>query len=157
MLNHRQTKNQFESLTTLQAIQNQAYQMLVQGLAKTDFSMREWGILVYLEQHGQATTSELSDAFTVTRTLISRNTWRLIQDNLIQSQVNPNDRRVVWLSLTVNGQERVQEGVRQVQANLKTFNQSHDLEKLAKYVEALSQQLARINQSFFKISQDVLM
>jgi len=145
MLNQQQIKNQFESLTTLQAIQNQAYQMLVQGLAKTEFSMREWGILVYLEQHGQATASELSDAFTVTRTLISRNTWRLIQDNLIQSQVNPNDRRIVWLSLTVNGQERVQEGVRQVQANLKAFNQSHNLEKLAKYVEALSQQLARIN------------
>ena len=145
MLNHRQTKNQFESLTTLQAIQNQAYQMLVQGLAKTEFSMREWGILVYLEQHGQATASELSDAFTVTRTLISRNTWRLIQDNLIQSQVNPNDRRIVWLSLTVNGQERVQEGVRQVQENLKTFNQSHDLEKLTKQVETLSQQLAKIN------------
>ena len=145
MLNHQQTKNQFEILTTLQAIQKQAYQMLVQGLAKTDFSMREWGILVYLEQHGQATASELSDAFTVTRTLISRNTWRLIQDNLIQSQVNPNDRRVVWLSLTVNGQERVQEGVRQVQENLKTFNQSHDLEKLTKQVETLSQQLAKIN------------
>ena len=145
MVNHQQIKNQFESLTTLQAIQNQAYQMLVQGLAKTDFSMREWGILVYLEQHGQATASELSDAFTVTRTLISRNTWRLIQDNLIQSQVNPNDRRVVWLSLTVNGQERVQEGVRQVQENLKTFNQSHDLEKLTKQVETLSQQLAKIN------------
>ncbi|KZU84151.1 MULTISPECIES: MarR family winged helix-turn-helix transcriptional regulator [Lactiplantibacillus] len=145
MLNQQQIKNQFESLTTLQAIQNQAYQMLVQGLAKTDFSMREWGILVYLEQHGQATASELSDAFTVTRTLISRNTWRLIQDNLIQSQVNPNDRRVVWLSLTVNGQERVQEGVRQVQENLKTFNQSHDLEKLTKQVETLSQQLAKIN------------
>lgn len=145
MLNQQQIKNQFESLTTLQAIQNQAYQMLVQGLAKTDFSMREWGILVYLEQHGQATASELADAFTVTRTLISRNTWRLIQDNLIQSQVNPNDRRIVWLSLTVNGQERAQEGVRQVQANLKAFNQSHNLEKLAKYVEALSQQLAKIN------------
>lgn len=145
MVNHQQTKNQFESLTTLEAIQKQAYQMLVQGLAKTDFSMREWGILVYLEQHGQATASELSDAFTVTRTLISRNTWRLIQDNLIQSQVNPNDRRVVWLSLTVNGQERVQEGVRQVQENLKTFNQSHDLEKLTKQVETLSQQLAKIN------------
>ena len=145
MLNQQQIKNQFESLTTLQAIQNQAYQMLVQGLAKTDFSMREWGILVYLEQHGQATASELADAFMVTRTLISRNTWRLIQDNLIQSQVNPNDRRIVWLSLTVNGQERVQEGVRQVQANLKAFNQSHNLEKLAKYVEALSQQLAKIN------------
>ncbi|MCM8610214.1 MULTISPECIES: MarR family winged helix-turn-helix transcriptional regulator [Lactiplantibacillus] len=145
MLNQQQIKNQFESLATLQAIQNQAYQMLVQGLAKTDFSMREWGILVYLEQHGQATASELADAFTVTRTLISRNTWRLIQDNLIQSQVNPNDRRIVWLSLTVNGQERVQEGVRQVQANLKAFNQSHDLEKLTKQVETLSQQLARIN------------
>ena len=145
MLNHRQTKIQFESLANLQAIQKQAYQMLMRGLATTGFSMREWGILVYLEQHGQATASELADAFTVTRTLISRNTWRLIQDNLIQSQVNPNDRRIVWLSLTVNGQERVQEGVQQVQANLKTFNQSHDLEKLTKQVETLSQQLAKIN------------
>lgn len=130
MLNHRQTKNQFESLTTLQAIQNQAYQMLVQGLAKTDFSMREWGILVYLEQHGQATASELSDAFTVTRTLISRNTWRLIQDNLIQSQVNQTDRRIMRLTLTINGQKTVQKSVRQVQANLKESNQSYNLNKL---------------------------
>ena len=145
MVNHQQIKNQFESLTTLQAIQNQAYQMLVQGLATTGFSMREWGILVYLEQHGQATASELSDAFTVTRTLISRNTWRLIQDNLIQSQVNQTDRRIVRLTLTINGQETVQKSVRQVQANLKAFNQSHNLEKLAKYVESLSQQLAKIN------------
>lgn len=141
MLNHRQTKNQFESLTTLQAIQNQAYQMLVQGLAKTDFSMREWGILVYLEQHGQATASELSDAFTVTRTLISRNTWRLIQDNLIQSQVNQTDRRIMRLTLTINGQKTVQKSVRQVQANLKESNQSYNLNKLTKQVETLSQQL----------------
>ena len=146
MLNHRQTKNQFESLTTLQAIQNQAYQMLVQGLAKTDFSMREWGILVYLEQHGQATASELSDAFTVTRTLISRNTWRLIQDNLIQSQVNQTDRRIMRLTLTINGQKTVQKSVRQVQANLKESNQSYNLNKLTKQVETLSQQLAKIGQ-----------
>ncbi|KZU77936.1 MarR family transcriptional regulator (plasmid) [Lactiplantibacillus plantarum] len=145
MLNHRQTKNQFESLATLQAIQKQAYQMLMQGLATTGFSMREWGILVYLEQHGQATASELADAFMVTRTLISRNTWRLIQDNLIQSQVNQNDRRIVRLTLTTNGQKTVQRSVRQVQENLKTFNQSHDLEKLTKQVETLSQQLAKIN------------
>lgn len=145
MLNHRQTKNQFESLTTLQAIQNQAYQMLVQGLTKTDFSMREWGILVYLEQHGQATASELSDAFTVTRTLISRNTWRLIQDNLIQSQVNQTDRRIMRLTLTINGQKTVQKSVRQVQANLKESNQSYNLNKLTKQVETLSQQLAKIN------------
>ena len=147
MLNHRQTKIQFESLANLQAIQKQAYQMLMlmQGLATTGFSMREWGILVYLEQHGQATASELADAFMVTRTLISRNTWRLIQDNLIQSQVNQTDRRIVRLTLTTNGQERVQRSVRQVQANLKNFNQSHDLEKLTKQVETLSQQLAKIN------------
>ncbi|AYJ43551.1 MULTISPECIES: MarR family winged helix-turn-helix transcriptional regulator [Lactiplantibacillus] len=145
MLNQQQIKNQFESLATLQAIQKQAYQMLVQGLATTGFSMREWEILVYLEQHGQATASELADAFMVTRTLISRNTWRLIQDDLIQSQVNQTDRRIVRLTLTINGQERVQKSVRQVQENLKTFNQSHDLEKLTKQVETLSQQLAKIN------------
>ncbi|MDV4193250.1 MarR family transcriptional regulator [Lactococcus lactis] len=125
---------QFESLATLQAIQKQAYQMLMQGLTTTVFSMREWGILIYLEQHGQATASELADAFMVRRTLISRNTWRLIQDNLIQSQVNQTDRRIVRLTLTTNGQETVQRSVRQVQENLKTFNQSHDLEKLTKQV-----------------------
>ncbi|ETF12639.1 transcription regulator [Lactiplantibacillus plantarum 4_3] len=54
--------------------------MLMQGLTTTGFSMCEWG---YLEQHGKATASELADAFMVTRTLISRNIWRLIQDNLI--------------------------------------------------------------------------
>ena len=145
MLNHRQTKIQFESLATLQAIQKQAYQMLMQGLTTTGVSMREWGILIYLEQHGQATASELADAFMVTRTLISRNTWRLIQDNLIQSQVNQTDRRIVRLTLTTNGQETVQRSVRQVQANLNTFNQSHDLEKLTKQVETLLQQLAKIN------------
>ncbi|WP_273730853.1 hypothetical protein [Leuconostoc mesenteroides] len=91
MLNHRQTKIQFESLATLQAIQKQAYQML------------------------------------------------------IQSQVNQTDRRIVRLTLTTNGQETVQRSVRQVQANLKNFNQSHDLEKLTKQVETLSQQLAKIN------------
>lgn len=53
----------------------------------------------------------------VTRTLISRNTWRLIQDNLIQSQENQTDRRIVRLTLTTNGQETVQRSVRQVQEN----------------------------------------
>lgn len=48
MLNHRQTKIQCEKLATLQAIQQQAYQMLMQGLTTTGFSMREWGILMYL-------------------------------------------------------------------------------------------------------------
>ena len=74
-----------------------------------------------------------------TQTLISRNTWQLIQDNLIQSQENQTDRRIVRLTLTTNGQETVQRSVRQVQENLKTFNQSHDLEKLTKQVETLSQ------------------
>lgn len=145
MLNHQQTKIQFESLETLQAIQKQAYQMLIRGLATTGFSMREWGISIYLEQHGQATASELADVFMVTRTLISRNTWRLIQDNLIQSQVNQTDRRIVRLTLTINGQETVQKSVRQVQANLKDSNQSYNLNKLTKQVETLSQQLAKIN------------
>lgn len=69
----------------------------------------------------------------------------MIQDNLIQSQVNQTDRRIMRLTLTTNGQERVQRSVRQVQANLKNFNQSHDLEKSTKQVETLSQQLAKIN------------
>lgn len=54
----------------------------------------------------------------VTRTLISRKTWRLIRDNLIQSQVNQTDRGIVRLTLNTNGQETFQRSVRQVKANL---------------------------------------
>ncbi|KZU32002.1 putative transcriptional regulator [Lactiplantibacillus plantarum] len=114
----------------------------MQGLTTTGFSMCEWG---YLEQHGKATASELADAFMVTRTLISRNIWRLIQDNLIQSQVNQTDRRIVRLTLTINGQVTVPKGVWQVQASLKNSNKSHNLNKLTKQEEILSQQLAKIN------------
>ncbi|ERO39768.1 hypothetical protein NAB1_1659 [Lactiplantibacillus plantarum] len=47
--------------------------------------------------------------------------------------------------MTINGQATVQKGVRQVQESLKNSNQSHNLNKLAKQVETLSQQLAKIN------------
>ncbi|ERO39767.1 transcription regulator [Lactiplantibacillus plantarum] len=45
MLIQQQTKIQFESLETLQAIQKQAYQMLMQGLTTTGCSMCEGDIL----------------------------------------------------------------------------------------------------------------
>ena len=82
MGNHQQIKTQFDSLEILQSIQKQVRQMLTRGLAATGLSMREWEILAYLEQHEQASASELADEFKVTRTLISRNTWQLIQDSL---------------------------------------------------------------------------
>ncbi|WP_102115527.1 MarR family transcriptional regulator [Lactiplantibacillus plantarum] len=127
MLNHQQIKTQFEALETLQSIQKQVQQMLTQGLATTGLSMREWEVLAYLDQHEQASTSELADAFKVTRTLISRNTWRLVQDNLIQPQINQADRRIVRLSLTSNGQEAIQQIARQVQVNLQDFDHNHEL------------------------------
>lgn len=145
MLNHRQIKTQFEALETLQSIQKQVQQMLTQGLATTGLSMREWEVLAYLDQHEQASTSELADAFKVTRTLISRNTWRLVQDNLIQPQINQADRRIVRLSLTSNGQEAIQQIARQVQVNLQDFDHNHELVTLTKQVARLKQYLAALN------------
>ncbi|QYC98781.1 putative HTH-type transcriptional regulator YusO [Lactiplantibacillus plantarum] len=145
MLNHQQIKTQFEALETLQSIQKQVQQMLTQGLATTGLSMREWEVLAYLDQHEQASTSELADAFKVTRTLISRNTWRLVQDNLIQPQINQADRRIVRLSLTSNGQEAIQQIARQVQVNLQDFDHNHELVTLTKQVARLKQYLAALN------------
>lgn len=145
MGNHQQIKAQFNSLEILQSIQKQARQMLTRGLAATGLSMREWEILAYLEQHEQASASELADEFKVTRTLISRNTWQLIQDSLIQPQINQNDRRIVRLSLTINGQETIKQVTRQVQENLQSFNQNHELTTLTKQLARLKQQLVSLN------------
>lgn len=145
MGNHQQIKTQFDSLEILQSIQKQVRQMLTRGLAATGLSMREWEILAYLEQHEQASASELADEFKVTRTLISRNTWQLIQDSLIQPQINQNDRRIVRLSLTINGQENIKQVTRQVQENLQAFNQNHELTTLTKQLARLKRQLASLN------------
>lgn len=145
MGNHQQIKTQFDSLEILQSIQKQVRQMLTRGLAATGLSMREWEILAYLEQHEQASASELADEFKVTRTLISRNTWQLIQDSLIQPQINQNDRRIVRLSLTINGQEIIKQVTRQVQENLQAFNQNHELTTLTKQLARLKRQLASLN------------
>lgn len=143
MLNHQQIKAQFESLETLQSIQKQVHQMSIQGLVTTGISMREWEVLVYLEQHEQA--SELAKVFKVTRTLISRNTWHLIQDNLIQPQIDQSDRRIVWLSLTTTGQETIGKVARQIQANLQAFDCNHELATLMKQLRYLKQQLIILN------------
>lgn len=145
MGNHQQIKTQFDSLEILQSIQKQVRQMLTRGLAATGLSMREWEILAYLEQHEQASASELADEFKVTRTLISRNTWQLIQDSLIQPQINQNDRRIVRLSLTINGQENIKQVTRQVQENLQAFNQNHELTTLTKQLARLKRQLVSLN------------
>ena len=145
MGNHQQIKTQLDSLEILQSIQKQVRQMLTRGLAATGLSMREWEILAYLEQHEQASASELADEFKVTRTLISRNTWQLIQDSLIQPQINQNDRRIVRLSLTINGQETIKQVTRQVQENLQAFNQNHELTTLTKQLARLKRQLASLN------------
>jgi len=145
MGNHQQIKTQLDSLEILQSIQKQVHQMLTRGLAATGLSMREWEILAYLEQHEQASASELADEFKVTRTLISRNTWQLIKDSLIQPQINQNDRRIVRLSLTINGQETIKQVTRQVQANLQSFNQNHELTTLTKQLARLKRQLASLN------------
>ena len=145
MGNHQQIKTQLDSLEILQSIQKQVRQMLTRGLAATGLSMREWEILAYLEQHEQASASELADEFKVTRTLISRNTWQLIQDSLIQPQINQNDRRIVRLSLTINGQETIKQVTRQVQENLQAFNQNHELTTLTKQLARLKRQLVSLN------------
>ena len=145
MLNHQQIKAQFESLETLQSIQKQVHQMSIQGLVTTGISMREWEVLVYLEQHEQASASELAKVFKVTRTLISRNTWHLIQDNLIQPQIDQSDRRIVWLSLTTTGQETIGKVARQIQVNLRAFDCNHELATLMKQLRYLKQQLIILN------------
>ena len=145
MLSNQQAKTQLESFENLLSIRKTVNQMLVKELANTGFSAREWELLSYVSQHEQTEISELARIFDVTRTLISKNIWTLVQNQLVRTQVNQVDRRKIKLSMTTAGQDRVRETEEIIKRNLQRFAQTNELSILNKQVLVLTKQLVKLN------------
>ncbi|MGY4104088.1 MarR family winged helix-turn-helix transcriptional regulator [Ignavigranum ruoffiae] len=69
----------------------------------------EYLLLQYLDRHAQEldmlTVSQMAKTFNISAPAVSRASRNLIDRGWVQRQENPNDRRIIYMSLTPSGQQ----------------------------------------------------
>ena len=132
MLENIDIKFQLEILEKLLKIRRHIDQLLTLELTETSLSMREWELLMYVNQLQKTNISKLARLSRIQKTLVSKNIWQLIKLGLVQSQVNQKDRRQLNISMTVEGQKQTRTIERQVSRNLKNPQLAEELMGLSK-------------------------
>ena len=145
MLENIDIKFQLEILEKLLKIRRHIDQLLTLELTETSLSMREWELLMYVNQLQKTNISKLARLSRIQKTLVSKNIWQLIKLGLVQSQVNQKDRRQLSFSMTIEGQKQIRTIERQVSRNLKNPQLAAELMGLSKQVMELSRKLNRIS------------
>ncbi|MBO2726702.1 MarR family transcriptional regulator [Lactiplantibacillus plantarum] len=120
------------NLPKLLQIRRHIDQLLTLELTETNLSMREWELLMYVNQLQKTNISKLARLSRIQKTLVSKNIWQLIKLGLVQSQVNQKDRRQLNISMTVEGQKQTRTIERQVYRNLKNPQLAEELMGLSK-------------------------
>jgi DNA-binding MarR family transcriptional regulator len=102
-------------------------------------------VLRYIFQSGECTSTELAEVFEVNKSAITAIINRMTDRGLIKRTRNENDRRVVYLTLTVEGKElyqKAQEKIHQlVESIITQFDEAeitqfiYTYEKLAQVLE----------------------
>ena len=132
MLEDKDIKFQLEIFEKLLQIRRHIDQLLTLELTETNLSMREWELLMYVNQLQKTNISKLASLSRTQKTLVSKNIWQLIKLGLVQSQVNQKDRRQLNISMTVEGQKQTRTIERQVYRNLKNPQLAEELMGLSK-------------------------
>ncbi|WP_160719137.1 MarR family winged helix-turn-helix transcriptional regulator [Bacillus sp. USDA818B3_A] len=114
---------------------------LIKGQISDELTNDQHYILRYISQTRECTSSELADAFEVNKSAITAIVNRMADRGLIERTRDENDRRVVYLTLTEEGnslyqscQEKIEQLVMSIitqfdQAEIQNFIQTY--EKLA--------------------------
>ncbi|WP_436679363.1 MarR family winged helix-turn-helix transcriptional regulator [Lactiplantibacillus plantarum] len=132
MLEDKDIKFQLEIFEKLLQIRRHIEQLLTLELTETNLSMREWELLMYVNQLQKTNISKLARLSRIQKTLVSKNIWQLIKLGLVQSQVTQKDRRQLNISMTVEGQKQTRTIERQVYRNLKNPQLAEELMGLSK-------------------------
>ncbi|QXI71128.1 MarR family winged helix-turn-helix transcriptional regulator [Lactiplantibacillus plantarum] len=132
MLEDKDIKFQLEIFEKLLQIRRHIDQLLTLELTETNLSMREWELLMYVNQLQKTNISKLARLSRIQKTLVSKNIWQLIKLGLVQSQVNQKYRRQLNISMTVEGQKQTRTIERQVYRNLKNPQLAEELMGLSK-------------------------
>lgn len=72
-------------------------------------SIPEWRVVAHLSQAGTVSVREIYEMVDMDKSKVSRAAARLEQAGYVEKKVNPQDRRLVELSLTIKGKDMMAE------------------------------------------------
>lgn len=76
----------------------------IRDMIQEDVTMEQFQILKYIASRGRCTSSELADTFGVGKSSITAMTTRMVDKGVLQRTRDEEDRRVVYLTMTEQGE-----------------------------------------------------
>lgn len=127
---------------------------MLKGLMPEELTIEQYNIIRFIRMSGRSTSSELADSFCVGKSSITAIVTRLVEKGYIQRILGEKDRRVVYLSLTEEGEQicmQLEKVIQNWLAGVLTHFPNKEAELFIIQYEKLAQVLADRNASKFSL------
>ncbi|GAA0328182.1 MarR family winged helix-turn-helix transcriptional regulator [Bacillus carboniphilus] len=126
---------------------NNKAEWLIKEQIGSDLTYEQHYTLRFIHQNGKCTSTQLAEAFDVNKSAITAIITRLTDKEIIKRTRDPEDRRVVYLTLTDKGEKLYSESEKRVHAlvgNIITQFNSEEIETFIQTYEKLLKILLNI-------------
>lgn len=137
----RNVKDLVDQYITLSFSVTKNAESLIKEQIGSDLTNDQHYTLRYIHQTGPCTSSQLADVFQVNKSAITAIVNRMCQKGLIERDRDPNDRRLVYLSLTEKGKElyfETEQRIHKLVESLITQFEEKEIEQFIKTYEKLN-------------------
>lgn len=110
-------------------------ELLINEQIGSDLTRDQHYILRYIYQNNMCTTSELAHDFYVKKSAITAIITRLWKKGLIKRTRNPQDRRVIYLTLTEKGKEMYEKTEERIFSLVESFIKQFDPEEIKQFIQ----------------------
>lgn len=107
-LNLKKTKNLIDRYEAASFIVNKNLNAFIREKISKELTIDQYSTMRYFNRNSRCTSSELVDVFCVGKSAISAIITRLVDKNYIKRVRDQSDRRIVYLSLTAEGEQTFQ-------------------------------------------------
>lgn len=100
----------------------------------SDLTVDQHYTMRFVAHHGECTSTELAQHFDVEKSAVTSIMKRLVEKNLISRRRDPNDRRVVYLSLTPEGKKLYDECEERIYKIVGSFISKFDDQEISGFI-----------------------
>lgn len=104
--------------------------------SQSDLNPGSLFVLGMVERHQTLTMSEIGCKLSMPKPHVTSHIDKLVELNLVQRSYSDNDRRIINITLTPEGKEKIHSAVAMVSQNLKSRIETLDEEKLKKLYQS---------------------
>ncbi|MGG6311283.1 MarR family winged helix-turn-helix transcriptional regulator [Paenibacillus macerans] len=115
----------------------------IREIIQEDITMEQYQILDYIAARGRCTSTELAEAFAVGKSSITAMITRLVDKGSLRRTRDEDDRRVVYLTLTEQGEANYRIVQEQIMNTVSTYLVHFDADEVEGFISAF-EKLARL-------------